>query len=246
VFSLHLLNRIQERTGAVRFNTPDVAQFYVGHRALLSFLGMLSAAAAVVLGFKMGVASGALLLGMMITGALYTYPLPDRIFPGLRRRSLKDLPGSKTPLVAAGWATCAALLPALGMPNFLGIGTVIAFLFASGMVFWRTALSDLLDIQGDRIVGRETIPILIGVRDTRRLMMWLLAVLGSGSVLAAFVGWIPVCGLALLVNALVFCVLFIVYKRRHLVDRLLFEGLTDGNLLLSGILFEACQKLLHG
>ncbi|MGB6065730.1 MAG: 4-hydroxy-3-methylbut-2-enyl diphosphate reductase [Desulfomonilaceae bacterium] len=238
VFSMHLLNRIQERTGAVRFNTPEIASFYARHRGLLTLLGVLSSVAAVALGFWMGLYAGLLVTAMLVTGRLYTVPLiaAPRV-PWLRWRSLKDLPGSKTPLVALGWAASAVVLPVIGSGKSPPLPvTAVAFVFAAGMVFWRTALSDLLDIQGDRMVGRETIPILIGVKNTRKLLQALLVLLGLLLAGSSVSGIIPPLGMWLVLNTLVFGCFFAVFRQRHLVDRLFFEGIVDGNFLLAGII----------
>jgi len=238
VFSMHLFNRLQERAGAVRFNTPEIASFYTRHRGLLTGVGVFSSIAAVILSFRMGVYAFALLLAMLVTGMMYTVPVVSRaVFPRMRWRSLKDLPGSKTPLVAAGWAVSAAVLPVVGSES--GIywpGLAVAFVVAAGMVFWRTALSDLLDVQGDRIVGRETIPILIGVEDTRKLLLGLLVFLAILLAASAWAGWVPRVGYWLVANTLVFGILFMIYRGGHMVDRLSFEAMTDGNFLLAGVL----------
>ncbi len=238
VFSMHLLNRVQDKSGAVRFNTPEIAAFYSRHRGFLFALGALSSIGAVFLGFWMGTYSGILVAAMIVTGLLYTAPiLPKPQAPWLKGRSLKDLPGSKTPLVAVGWGVAAAVLPVVGAEGPVHWpGLAVAFLFAAGMVFWRTALSDLLDIQGDRIVGRETIPIIIGVDKTARLLLALLAFLALMLVASAAMGWIPPVGCWLVLNTLIFGGFFLIYQKRHLVDRLTLEGLIDGNLILCGII----------
>jgi (E)-4-hydroxy-3-methyl-but-2-enyl pyrophosphate reductase len=242
VFSMHLLNRIQERSGAVRFNTPEIADFYARHRKFLTLLGGLSSLSALVLSLFLGIPAALLLVAMLIAGRLYMVPLVGAArFPRLKWRSLKDLPGSKTPLVALGWATAAAVLPLIGSGwEHITPGAVVTFVFAAGMVFWRTALSDLLDIQGDRIVGRETIPILIGVRNTRRLLLTLLIFLSLLLVGSVALRWIPAVGLLLVFNTLVFAGLFFSYRKRHLVDRLAFEGILDGNFVLAGLLAILC------
>ena len=238
VFSMHLLNRIQERSGAVRFNTPEIAAFYARHGVLLTVLGWICSAAAVLLSYWLGTLPCLLLLTMVITGRLYTEPIIPQVRVRTGRwRSLKDLPGSKTPLVAMGWAVSAAILPVieLGSP-FYPASVAVAFLFAAGMVFWRTAMSDLLDIQGDRIVGRETIPILIGVKKTRMLLGVLLAMLAGLLLVATAAGAVSGLGPWLLLGILVFGGLFVVYRRGSLVDRLWFEGLIDGNFVFAGLL----------
>lgn len=238
VFSMHLLNRIQERSGAVRFNTPEIAAFYARHRSFLTTLAAVSCLLAIVLSSWMGVYSCLLLVAMMVTGGLYAVPLFPRLkVRWLKWKSIRDLPGSKTPLVAAGWAMAAAVLPAMGSGSpILWSGLIVSFIFAAGMVFWRTALSDLLDIQGDRIVGRETIPILIGAKKTRKLLLGLLIFLAAFLGLAGAAGWIPRVGLALMLSTAIFGAFFFVYKKRHLVDRLAVEALIDGNFVLAGLL----------
>jgi len=238
VFSMHLFNRLQERAGAVRFNTPEIASFYTRHRGLLTGVGVFSSIAGVILSFQLGGYAFAVLVTMLVTGMMYTMPiLPRKTFPRTKWRSLKDLPGSKTPLVALGWAVSAAVLPVIGSErDIYWPGLTVAFVVAAGMVFWRTALSDLLDVQGDRIVGRETIPILIGVKDTRKLLAGLLVFLALLLAVSAWAGWIPAVGYWLIANTLVFGMLFLVYRGGHAVDRLSFEAMTDGNFLLAGVL----------
>ncbi|MBI5569682.1 MAG: 4-hydroxy-3-methylbut-2-enyl diphosphate reductase [Desulfomonile tiedjei] len=238
VFSMHLLNRIQERSGAVRFNTPEISAFYVRHRKLLTTLGIGSALAAVALGYELGLYAFLLLLAMLVTGALYSVPLFPHIgLSWIGWRSLKEIPGLKTPLVAVGWAVACAVLPVIGSREPLALGSLaVAFTFAAGMVFWRTALSDLLDVQGDRIVGRATIPILTGAKRTRWLLEALLMLLFLVLAVSTVAGVIPAVGFWLVANVLFFGVFYWVYRRRPLLDRLLLEGMLDGNLFLAGAL----------
>lgn len=236
VFSMHLLHRILDRSGAVRFNTPEIAAFYSRNRTTLTALGILSTAGALAIGLKIGLGTFLLLAGMITAGLLYTVPLRlDLWLPSRRWESLKEIPGSKTPLVALGWAMAAAVVPAVGSSEVApSAGLVVSFLFAAAMVFWRTALSDLLDIQGDRIVGRETIPILIGVSKSKKLLLALLVFLAGLPVLSAALGWTSTLGYWLVANAIIFGVCFVIYRTGRIVDRLSFDGMLDGNLLLAG------------
>jgi len=238
VFSMHLLNRIQDKSGAVRFNTPKIAAFYARHHYLLMSAAALSSAAAVCLSYRMGMWAFVLLVFMVIAGGLYTASVvPASRFPTLKWRSLKDFPGSKTALVAAGWAMSAAVLPIIDSHGSLFVpGVAVSFIMASGLVFWRTALSDLLDIQGDRIVGRETIPILLGVQRTSRLLLGLLGFLTLLLGVSAVMGWITVFGAWLILNTSIFFIFFLMYKKGPPVDRLSFEAMVDGNFVLAGFL----------
>lgn len=238
VFSMHILHRLQDRSGAVRFNTPQVAAFYGRYRRVLWALGVLSSLGAAAFSFFMGVAHGLFLVGMQLTGFLFSVRvLPEKWFPRARWRSLRELPGAKSPIVALGWGSAVAVLPVIGSLDQGGWASLAAaFCFAAGMVLWRGLFSDLLDIQGDRIVGYETLPILLGPRRTRFLLGGLLGLLGVGLFIAATLGIIAKIGYVLTMNVALFGLLYGMTQRRHVVDRLVVEGLTDGNLLLAGLL----------
>jgi len=237
VFSMHLFNRIHDASGAVRFNTPQIAAFYATNRTLLTGLAACSSVLALTLSFFMGIYPFLLVLLMISAGAIYTAELlPPRLFPSLKWRSLKDFPGSKTPLVAAGWAMAAAVVPASRTIDFSLLPSIAtAFFFAAGCVFTRTALSDLLDIQGDRIVGRETIPILIGAPRTIKLLNALVVCIICILGVAAWWGWATGLAWWLMGNVLLLGVLVGLYRKGHPVDRLFFEALVDCNFILAGI-----------
>jgi 4-hydroxy-3-methylbut-2-enyl diphosphate reductase len=131
----------------------------------------------------------------------------------------------------------ASVLPVLDFVDIPGMDTIVAtFLFAFGLVFWRTALSDLLDIQGDRIMGRETIPILLGTENTRKMLNYLLGFLAGLLIFSALTNLLPPVALLLLLNIALYFALFKFLLGRSLVDRLFLEALTDLNLVLAGFL----------
>jgi (E)-4-hydroxy-3-methyl-but-2-enyl pyrophosphate reductase len=171
VLSMHMLNHLTGRAEN-RFNDPDREVFYHRNKIFLSGAAILAGALGLMAAVPAGRAAFLLLLAMSVTGLSYNL----RIFPyGLKRPlrygRIKDLPGSKTILIAVAWGVVTVILPQLGdraAGSPLGAGLV--FLWATGLVFARTAFFDILDIQGDRIVGKETLPIVIGERRVRRLL----------------------------------------------------------------------------
>jgi 4-hydroxy-3-methylbut-2-enyl diphosphate reductase len=236
VFSMHVLNRTMDRSGAVRFNTPEVAAYYVRHRTLLTSVGALGCGGAALLAWCLGIWSFAVLAGTILGGLFYTASAGLAGSGPIRQWfNVKEIPGSKAPLVAFGWAIAAAVTPALRSPLQLSVpATLLTTLFAAGLVLFRSALSDLLDIQGDRIVGRETIPILIGSKRTGQFLRILLVVLGVMLVSATWGGVISPAGYVLTGNVILFWGLLLICERGHQVDRLWFESLLDGNLVLAG------------
>ncbi len=172
VFAMHVLNRYTDR--ASHFNYPSRAALYERYKFPF-FLASLSAVIiALVLAKAEGMSIFLALLAMTGLGLLYSV----RIFPEswlrvVRVAKLKDIPASKTIFIAGGWSVVATLLPALRDGWHLGMPTLFALLVVFVLVFVRSALFDILDIQGDRLVGEETLPIVIGEKRTSRLLLYL-------------------------------------------------------------------------
>lgn len=237
VFSMHLLNRVQDRSGAARFNTPEIAEFYSDRRAVLVTLGLVSCFGSLALAYMISWSTLIMIGAMTLLARVYaSILLSGGPSPGGGGQILRNIPGAKTPLVALGWGLATAALPVIDSPEKSSFAALaLSFVFASGMVFWRTEFSDLLDIQGDRIVGRETIPILIGISNTRKLLKYFLLFLAAIPIFAVWINAFPQHGLGLLLSVFVNMVIFRVYSMSHVVDRLFFEGLADSVLALTGV-----------
>ncbi len=238
VFSMHLLNRLHDRSGAVRFNSPEIAAFYAKHSTILTVAGIASTLGAVISGLGMGILTCILLAFVVVVGRVYSTAL---FAPRTGEREgllgFRAHPWSKTPAVAFGWGFVAAVLPMVESPAGMGYTALAAaFVLAAGLVFWRMAMSDLMDVQGDRIVGRSTIPVVVGVANTRKMLLVLLWSLGVLSVVAAWMGWVSHSGYLLGINALLFGALFAFYSRGQLLDRLFYEAAADCNFVLAGVL----------
>ena len=98
---------------------------------------------------------------------------------GNRRQALKDIPGSKTVMVALAWGFVTAMLPAIAAGRLLEWQTAIIMIWAAGLVFVRTAFFDMLDIQGDQIVGNETLPGVLGEKKSGKLLKSILVFIAA-------------------------------------------------------------------
>jgi 4-hydroxy-3-methylbut-2-enyl diphosphate reductase len=166
---------------------------------------------------------------MSLLGVLYHM----RVLPeGWRFRSLKDLPGSKNVLTALAWAAVAVVLPRIEGELSAPPALIVSFLFVFSVVFIRSALSDIMDIQSDRLIGRETIPVLIGEESTRRLVQGMAAVLSALLVAAYAAAWSSSLSLMLV------CVFYVwiclkLCDRRSAVSAVVLEGLLETNYVLA-------------
>ena len=131
----------------------------------------MSALAALILGFLINLNVFLLILITGAVGLLYSVKVvPARLRGKTRFSKLKDIPASKTFVVSGGWALSLSLMPVLAAGRTVGLATGLVALVIFLLVFIRSALGGIFDIQGDRIVGYETIPILIGEERTLKLL----------------------------------------------------------------------------
>jgi (E)-4-hydroxy-3-methyl-but-2-enyl pyrophosphate reductase len=175
VLSMHIFNHMTS-TAEDRFNDPERARFYQIHKSKLIFLGLLAGAVSVLAAFSAGALALILTATMIITGLSYNFHVLPLLRDGKRiYLRIRDIPGSKTIFIAVAWGVVTALLPALADLETVTIGTIIVVLWSTGIVFARTVFYDILDMQEDRIVGKETLPILLGAKRSLRLLKGVLA-----------------------------------------------------------------------
>jgi 4-hydroxy-3-methylbut-2-enyl diphosphate reductase len=104
------------------------------------------------------------------------------------------------------------------------------------LVYIRSGLFDILDIQGDLIVGKETLPILVGEKNTLKLLEGLGAVTLSLLILLSLTGRIPPFGLWLLLpSAYLFLFLILFEKKYALPGGIYFEALVEFTYLLRDV-----------
>jgi len=175
VLSMHILNNFIGKE-AVRYNDPDRAHFYEDNRGVLLSFAAMSGAGGLFTAFTLGLVPFSVLCVICLLGLLYKvklFPRPLKI--GRKIEGISDIPGSKTVLIALAWGVVTVALPHLSISLRMTATMIFVFLWASVMAFVRTAFFDILDMQGDRIVGQESLPIVLGDRKTLQLLKLLLA-----------------------------------------------------------------------
>jgi (E)-4-hydroxy-3-methyl-but-2-enyl pyrophosphate reductase len=236
IHAMHMLNLFLDKESS-EFNDPDRVMFLEKHKAVLLSSGLFSALVSLFLAFTLSIKVFALLAVMSTLGLLYAIPLVPKNLPRqMKIRRLKDIPASKTMSVSCGWAVLLSLIPVLSPGGRLGWDSVMAAAAVFLFVFIRSALGDVMEIQGDRIVGRETIPILIGEKKTYLLLRIATALV----VLVLILGFLlkVFSGLALMLIACAAYAAFYQYlfRRDQVLSSVFFEALIDANFILAGVL----------
>ncbi len=160
VLSMQILNHLFT-IKSDKYNHPQRALFYESNRNYLWALAILSGGSGLYLSYTSGIFSFSILLVMSLLGLSYNLKIIPFIGKNHKTGRIRDVSGSKTILIAMAWGTVTCILPAVANSCCLW-SVVILFVFSTGIVFARTAFFDILAIQGDRITGKETLPILLG------------------------------------------------------------------------------------
>ncbi len=234
-FAMHTLNRLAEHE-AGKLNDPLRTEFYQRYRGILLGSALAGAAGVVALSFSLGLVPLVVVTLMVVMGGLYQIDLVSGTRVNtLKYRRLKDIPTSKTLVVPLAWAAITLLLPAvsMGVPlPWWEIGALSCITFL--IVFMRSALLDIRDIQGDRMVGKETIPIVIGTQRTLHLLIAMTAVVGLWFVAAPISGWLASIHASFVIGVAYIGVCEYLITRQRIVRGFLSESLIDGAFLLFG------------
>ncbi|MGD0021558.1 MAG: 4-hydroxy-3-methylbut-2-enyl diphosphate reductase [Smithellaceae bacterium] len=231
VYGMHVLNRLISRKPA-GFIDSFREETYRRHEKLYLYAAVFSIVIALVLAFINGTLPFTFLFFISLAGLLYNLKIMPK---GWRFQKLKDLPGSKNIFMATAWGTVTAILPALNINNFLNAQMIVAFGFAFGIVFIRSAMSDILEFQSDKLIGRETIPVLFGKANTKMVLKIISLILFAILLLSYSAGWT-----SSLSFFLFFCLLYI-WICFHLCDRNsglsgpVMEGMLETIYIIAGL-----------
>lgn len=229
VFAMHTLNRFINRKASSIGTYRE--ESYLRHEKPYVAVALLSLMLALVLAAALGTASFALLFTISLLGVLYN----ANILPGgTRFKSLRDLPGSKNVSMALAWAVVTAVLPWIETDLHPNPSLIVSFLFIFSLVFIRSALSDMLDIQSDRFIGQETIPVLIGEEHTHSLLKVIAVLLAVLLTVSYPAGWTSSLSIALMGSLFYVWICFKLYGRRAQFSGVVLEGLLETAYVIAG------------
>ena len=236
VLSMHILNNL---TGSAsdRYNDPERADFYDRNKRFLIILAFLAGAIGLLAAMKMGLLPFLILLIMSLTGLAYNLRIvPKFLAEKISYQRIRDIPGSKTILIAIAWGIITSTLPALAQTSRFTLNTIIVFCWTTGIVFIRTAFFDILDMQGDRIVGKETIPILLGDKRAFSLlkaMLWIITIMMPAASLLHIITGL---GYFLIFCPILIYILIVAHQQGYMLPGIRLEFLVESLFVLAGII----------
>ncbi len=236
VYCMHILNRFLDKEAST-YNDPGIALFYTQHKTFLIITSLIGIGTGLILSLSLGIAQFLLFLALTILGLVYSIPIIPWRFGYLRRYAkIKDLPGSKTMAEALAWGTISSLLPIIGWPEPFWPGVLISFFFVSSMCYVRSGLFDILNMQGDLIVGRETLPIALGERRTLKLLLLLNIIFATILLLSTAIRVVSNLGYFLIICFLISFFYLTAYKKGWMRDGYPLHAIVESNLFLAGLI----------
>ncbi|MBI5407889.1 MAG: 4-hydroxy-3-methylbut-2-enyl diphosphate reductase [Nitrospirae bacterium] len=235
VFAVHIFNRYNERLKDEFFD-PARTRFFRDCGRPLIISAITASFTSLYLSYVLGVIDFVLLLFSYLMGVIYSVRIvPERLRHLTKYRRIKDLPGSKDIFVALAWAWVIVLIPALNNDIYFSYKSVSILLFALVTVFVRSVVFDIVSLEGDRMVGRETIPILLGPKHTQTMLLVLTVIIGLFMSLSAAFELVPQLGFYLILSPVFMVICLYVFQKRRIQASRLFEAVIDSNFILTGV-----------
>ncbi len=235
IFSMHTLNRYIDRD-ASRYNNSSRNKIYQKYSKYIMAGGILASISVVILSLQFGVWLFLFYILCSMAGILYSIDfVPVGFRPYARYASLKDIPGSRDLFISTAWAVVLTFSPAVSGKWIFEWRLLFTFSIIFIMAFCRTITLDIKDIQGDSIVGKETIPTIIGGTHSVLLMKFLLLCASIITIVAVSVNEYEYYSLSLIAN---FAYLFVIInkfgKETNYYGNYI-EGLIDLNFILAAL-----------
>ena len=191
-FSIYNLNLLTDREED-SLNFPERGKYYVSGDRSIILIAAVSYIAALIFGGMTNPASIAVLLVPLMFGILYS--------TRIRNFRLKDCFVGKNVTVSLSWAIEASLLPAVFHFDISLVAMLFVFIFIKGMI--NTVLFDIRDVRGDEKAGVKTIPVKLGLRNTKILLLAMNTLLVPWAIFALYKSMF-----LLYVPVLIFCILY--------------------------------------
>jgi 4-hydroxy-3-methylbut-2-enyl diphosphate reductase len=147
-------------------------RFYNASKAKLTILALGCIACLLIISFIQSLTLFTFMLLPTFAGIIYQFTIVPRPFRKIFKYSnLKDIPTSRDLFAALAWAVVITFIPqAVEKVFILNPTTIAIFLWTFFLAYLRALIFDLRDIEGDRIMGRETLITIIGEKRVKRLI----------------------------------------------------------------------------
>jgi 4-hydroxy-3-methylbut-2-enyl diphosphate reductase len=232
VLAMYLLSPFLDPHG-LGAKGPARARFLERNRRVLVGTALVALAVALGASAWVGLTTFLVVAGASLLGLVYKLRLPGGL-------SLRRIPGSKDVLVAGALATVSVATPLWQLGMHWGPRAWAALFLVGVLVFARTVIYDIRDMQNDQVLGKETLPIAMGKKGAKNVLGLLLGALLVGTLWLTFrnrhLGHPMVVALILMVCALYPLLYLWLYHERFTTGKTRFEVSVELSFYLVGLL----------
>lgn len=237
ILSMHLLNK--------RLSLPDnknltygSLKFFINNQKTLLSIAAMSVLGAFITAFWLSYLAFITMILSLFAGIVYGMAIfPQSWAKIIKYRSLKAIPGSKDLFSAIGWVIVVVLLPFFEDYSTQKIlPLIVSAIIIFSLMFSRSILLDLRDIEGDITIGRETIPVFIGSEYALKLSQIFLFISFFIPVIGALYGIIPPAGYLLLFAPIYIYLGDYIFKKSNLYHIWYYDAMLDAQFIIAGIL----------
>ena len=236
IYAMHVFNRFLDK-GAASYHDPARATFQKQHRSLLILMGSFAMGISLILSFITGFGTFMILVGLSLLGVVYSIPLiPEGTGNRHRFVKIKDIPGSRSLSEALAWVAVMVLLPLFSGSSGPVLSVVVTTIVVFSFSYARAVLFSLFQLQGDLMVGTETLPITLGEKRTLALFKRILAGTALILVCSTLFGLVSSIFYLMLIPLLTLLICLYAFEKQWVSPGITLEGLVEGNFLMAGFL----------
>ena len=234
LFPMHTINKYLEIKWKF-ISMKERAQFIRKYWRVLLGFAVVSLLISLVIAWQYNVLIFGIVFISYLLGGFYSIPIIPSGW-NIRYKSIRDIPGSKDIVIATAWTFAVVVLPAVTHEPFPGIITLAGGIYVFVMVFSKATILAIGGMQSDKLVGLETIPVLIGKEHTEKLMYALNFLLAAGLIILAVLNLLNFRILVLLVPIIYIIICIGSLSRKVLFYRVFHIIALDADIFLTGIL----------
>ena len=236
IYAMHVFNRFLDK-GAASYNDPDRATFQNNTKGLLILMGSVAIGIALLLSYWVGPGTLMALIGLSLLGVVYSIPLiPEGTKNRYRFVKIKDIPGSRSLSEGLAWMAVMVILPLFSGGSGPVLSILVTCLVVFSFSYARAILFSLFQLQGDLMVGAETLPITLGEKKTLHLFKMFLLATALLLIFSTLLGLVVSLFYLMLIPLLTLLLCLLSYEKQWLSTGVALEALVEGNFLLAGLL----------
>ncbi len=223
--SMYNINRLTDVREDV-VNLPDRSYAIKKHRKGLVYLILAGLISSCVLAFFRNVLS--VLFIIFGLGLLYSVKwIPKKI--SKRYRRFKDILLVKNIVISATWSITTVLIVSQYL-NLFNYSVLFLLVFVFLKLTINTIFFDMRDVKGDKKNGIKTVPVMLGMNKTRRLLYSVNVIVALFILFSVFLKLIPKLGYFLFLSTF-YNAAYIYLFDKHRNNRYLFEIMADGEFI---------------